>query len=49
VEGYTAEKAKGRIVTVDGGSTWRADITLGHLTASETEEAIRTIDAIRGA
>jgi hypothetical protein len=49
VEGYSAEKAKGRIVTVDGGSTWRADITLGHLTASETEEAIRTIDAIRGA
>ncbi len=47
VEGYTVEKSKGRVVTLDGGDTWRIDMQIGHLTADETAEAISAIEAIR--
>ena len=43
VEGYTAEKAKGRVETVQSGDTWRIEIKLGLLTASETEQVIEMI------
>ncbi|MEM1238118.1 MAG: DUF4432 family protein, partial [Pseudomonadota bacterium] len=48
VAGYTAEKAKGRVVELAGGETWTIDMTMGHLTPAETGAAIKTIDAIRG-
>lgn len=47
VEGYTAEKAKGRVVTLKGGESWRADMTFGLLTAAETDAAIALIDRVR--
>jgi len=47
VEGYTAEKAKGRIKTVQSGETWRIEIKLGLLTTSETEQAIEMIAALK--
>ena len=47
VEGYTAEKAKGRVETVEGGDTWRIDMRLGLLTAIETAEAVAMIDKVR--
>jgi hypothetical protein len=43
VEGYTAEKAKGQIISLDGGKAWRIDMRMGLLTHSE---ARRIIDAI---
>ena len=48
VEGYTVEKTKGRGINLAGGDVWRIDMTMGHLTASETDETIAAIDAIRG-
>jgi len=47
VEGYTLEKSKGRGIVLAGGETWQIDMTMGHLTASETDAAIARIDAIR--
>jgi len=47
VEGYSAEKAKGRVVSLDGGATWRVDMTMGLLTATETAQAIDDIDRVR--
>ncbi len=47
VEGYTAEKAKGRVETVEGGETWQIDMRLGLLTARETAEAVAMIDKVR--
>ena len=44
VEGYTIEKNKGRVATVAGGETWCVAMRLGHLTAEETADAIRTIE-----
>ncbi|MEM6889276.1 MAG: DUF4432 family protein [Pseudomonadota bacterium] len=49
VEGYAAEKAKGRGVELAGHDSWRIDMTIGHLTTSETDEVIARIDAIRAA
>ncbi len=49
VEGYSAEKAKGRVLTVEGGGTWRADMAFGLLKADETREAIARIDRVREA
>ena len=48
VEGYTVEKAKGRVASVDGGETWRVDMRVGLLTAAETSDTIALIDRIRG-
>ena len=47
VEGHAIEKAKGRVVELGGGETWRIDMQMGHLTAAETAVAIETINAIR--
>lgn len=49
VEGYTAEKAKGRVETVEGGATWRIDMRLGLLTAPEASDTIALINKVRGA
>ncbi len=48
VEGYTAEKKKGRVEHVEGGATWAIDMQMGLLTASETQAVIAKIDARRG-
>ncbi|MEM9794101.1 MAG: DUF4432 family protein [Pseudomonadota bacterium] len=48
VEGYTAEKAKGRVVSLEGDGAWRVDTTLGLLTAEETSAAIARINRVRG-
>lgn len=37
-EGYTAEKAKGNILTLPGGSEWRCDMAMGALTPPEAEQ-----------
>ena len=47
VEGYTTEKAKGRVVNLDGGEIWRIGMRMGHLTATETSDVIRTIKQIQ--
>lgn len=44
VEGYTAEKAKGQLITLDGGKTWRVDMRMGLLTTGETAKVIEVID-----
>ena len=48
VEGYTAEKAKGRIVTVPPQGDWRIDMTMGRLDPKETQAMIAKIDQIAG-
>jgi len=47
VEGYTVEKAKGRVSSLPGGETWRIAMRMGHLTDTETNDAIRTIEKIQ--
>ena len=47
VEGYAAEKAKGQIVTLGGGETWRIDMKMGHLTETEAAAVIERISQIR--
>lgn len=47
VEGYTIEKAKGRVVNLAGGDSWRIAMRIGHLTTDETSEVIRTIEEIQ--
>lgn len=47
VEGYTTEKAKGRVATLAGGETWRIAMRMGHLTAAETADVIRIIEQIQ--
>lgn len=47
VEGYTVEKSKGRGLELAGGDTWKIDMTMGHLTAAETDDVISKIEAIR--
>ena len=46
VEGYTAEKAKGQVVELGGGETWRIDMKMGYLTTAETIAAIENINQI---
>ena len=48
VEGYAAEKAKGRVETVEGGDTWRIDMQFGLLAVQETADMIAKIDRVRG-
>lgn len=48
VEGYTAEKAKGRVETLESGATWQLDMQLGLLTAQETKEAVAMIAELNG-
>jgi hypothetical protein len=47
VEGHAAEKAKGQVVVLAGGDTWRVDMRMGLLDASETAGVIREIERIR--
>lgn len=47
VEGYSAEKAKGRVETVEGGNTWRIDMQFGLLTPNETQSAFALIEEVR--
>ena len=47
VEGYNAEKTKGRVVELPKGETWRINMSMGHLTSRETADAIAKIYAIR--
>lgn len=47
VEGYTTEKAKGRVVSLAGGESWRIAMRMGNLTAAETSDVIRTIEQIQ--
>ncbi len=47
VEGYSAEKAKGRVVCLDGGQTWNIDMRFGLLTADEAKERASANRAIR--
>ena len=47
VEGYTTEKAKGRVANLAGGETWQIDMRMGHLTTTETSDVIRTIKQIQ--
>lgn len=49
VEGYTAEKKKGNVVSLPGGETWRVDMRMGLLTRGETEAAIHHINDVRTA
>ena len=46
VEGHAAEKAKGQVVELGGGETWRIDMRIGHLTKAETVDVIALIDRI---
>lgn len=43
VEGHAAEKAKGQVPSLDGGKSWRIDMRMGLLTASETRSMIGAI------
>ncbi|MGI9393495.1 MAG: hypothetical protein ACR2OY_02510 [Boseongicola sp.] len=47
VEGYAVERAKGQIVTLGGGETWRIEMQMGHLTKVETTAVIERINWIR--
>lgn len=47
-EGYSAEKAKGNIKVLDGGSTWRCDMVIGALSAEEAAAMEAKIGAIIG-
>jgi len=42
-EGYTAEKAKGNVVRLDGGKTWTVAMRLGSLDAQETAALVNRI------
>lgn len=46
VEGYTAEKAKGRIVNLPAHDTWRIDMRMGRLDAAETSGMVEKISRI---
>jgi hypothetical protein len=48
VEGYTAEKAKGLVVNVDGAASWRVDMRLGALSKEETAAVVKEIEKING-
>ncbi len=47
VEGYTAEKKKGLVVSVESGASWRVDMRMGVLGKSETVAVVAEIDSIR--
>ena len=47
VEGFTAEKAKGRVLSLEGGASWRTDMRVGLLTPEEAKAAIKVIERIR--
>jgi hypothetical protein len=45
-EGYTAEKAKGNIVTVPAQGNWHFDLEIGALDAGEAQEVERKIETV---
>lgn len=47
-EGYTAEKAKGNVVTVAPGAVWRTEMIAGAMTPEEAAAMERRIGAILG-
>jgi hypothetical protein len=47
VEGHAAEKAKGQVVTLDGGKAWRVDMRMGLLTSSEAKDMTDQISRMR--
>lgn len=47
VEGYTTEKAKGQVISLDGGKAWRIDMRIGLLTSAETKDMTDHISRIR--
>ena len=47
-EGYSAEKAKGNIKSIEAGGQWRCDMTMGALSASEASAMETTIASILG-
>lgn len=49
VEGYTAEKAKGHMVELEGGKSWSIAMRMGHLTAKEAGEMRAKISRVRSA
>ncbi len=46
VEGYAAEKQKGLYAVVEGGKSWRVDMTMGVLSVDDTTKIIAKIDKI---
>jgi hypothetical protein len=48
-EGYTAEKAKGNVVTVPGGGHWHFDLEIGALGTDEAAEVEGKIEQILAA
>ncbi|MEM6695749.1 MAG: DUF4432 family protein [Pseudomonadota bacterium] len=48
VEGYTAEKAKGRIVVVAPRGTWRCDMKMGRLAPAEAADMAQHLNRIGG-
>jgi hypothetical protein len=46
VEGYTAEKKKGLVVTLKGQKSWRVDMRMGALSKPETDAVVKEIDSI---
>ncbi len=47
VEGYTAEKAKGQVVSLEGGKSWRIDMRMGLLTSTEAKAMADRISRMR--
>ena len=47
VEGYTAEKAKGHIIELDGGKSWHIEMRMGLLTAPEARDMNAAIMKVR--
>jgi hypothetical protein len=45
-EGYTAEKAKGHILSLPGGATWRCDLEMGALTPTEAAAMAAHIEGV---
>ncbi|MEM7301466.1 MAG: DUF4432 family protein [Pseudomonadota bacterium] len=46
VEGFTTEKEAGRVVALEAGATWRVDMVMGTLTATETDAMIDHINHV---
>ena len=47
-EGYTAEKAKGNVLALEGGATWRMDLQVGALDAADAARMSAHIASITG-
>jgi hypothetical protein len=45
-EGYMREKSRGRLVTVEPGSTWRCQVETGFLNVQETRAAVAMVERV---